>query len=432
MKLALFNKLHKAYRILKEMGWRALLQKVIWRLTYIDYRSIYSLEAFYFSNSMDFSSQHLLMSKRIHQIYSGKLDIRNITWFLPEFGNIYYGGIYTILRFADYLKRQRGIENRFVVLGRGKESQIAERITKVFPALVNQSVECFQQYEQVIDFRSSDAAIATFWTTAYFLLRFNKTKRKFYFMQDYEPVFYPNGSVFAQVEATYRFGFYGIANTPTLHQIYVQKYGGQADYFMPCVDTNIFYPPEKINNHESPPVKIFFYGRPSFTHKGFELGIQALRLIKKQLGNRVQIVAAGENWNPKQYNLDGIIENLGLLDYYKTAELYRTCRVSLVMNLTRHPSYLPFELMASGTLVVANYNPATTWLLKDEENCYLAEASATCLADKIKEGVLNLEERTRIVNNASQMIKKRYWNWAEEFDKIYHYMLNPDIASKNK
>jgi len=103
-----------------------------------------------------------------------------------------------------------------------------------------------------------------------------------------------------------------------------------------------------------------------------------------------------------------------------------------VMNLTRHPSYLPFELMASGTLVVANYNPATTWLLKDEENCYLAEASATCLADKIKEGVLNLEERTRIVNNASQMIKKRYWNWAEEFDKIYHYMLNPNIASKNK
>jgi hypothetical protein len=44
------------------------------------------------------------------------------------------------------------------------------------------------------------------------------------------------------------------------------------------------------------------------------------------------------------------VENLGLLDYRQTADLYRTCHAGAVLMLTRHPSYIPLELMASGAL----------------------------------------------------------------------------------
>ncbi len=57
------------------------------------------------------------------------------------------------------------------------------------------------------DLPASDVAICTFWVSAYFLLKFNKTKRKYYFIQDYEPLFYPGGATFALAESTYRFGF---------------------------------------------------------------------------------------------------------------------------------------------------------------------------------------------------------------------------------
>jgi hypothetical protein len=36
----------------------------------------------------------------------------------------------------------------------------------------------------------TDACIATYWTTAYYQLLFKQTRRKFYFVQDYEPMFY--------------------------------------------------------------------------------------------------------------------------------------------------------------------------------------------------------------------------------------------------
>src|ERR1035441_8673683 len=50
---------------------------------------------------------------------------------------------------------------------------------------------------------------------------------------------------------------------------------------------------------------------------------------------------------------------------------------------TRHPSYLPLELMACGAAVVTNRNPYTGWLLRDGENCVLAETSPSALAESL-------------------------------------------------
>jgi beta-1,2-rhamnosyltransferase WsaF-like protein len=70
-----------------------------------------------------------------------------------------------------------------------------------------------RSYQEWAMMRESDAAISTLWTTAYAALRFNNTRRKFCFVQDYESLFYPAGSIYALVEATYRLGYGGICNT---------------------------------------------------------------------------------------------------------------------------------------------------------------------------------------------------------------------------
>ena len=117
--------------------------------------------------------------------------------------------------------------------------------------------------------------------------------------------------------------------------------------------------------------------------------------MKHRLGANVRIVAAGASWDPGDHELKGVVENLGLLSYTQTADLYRTCDAGLVLMFTRHPSYLPLELMASGCLVVTNRNPATQWLLRDRENCLLAQSSATCLAAALEWAAAHPDERRR-------------------------------------
>ena len=52
-----------------------------------------------------------------------------------------------------------------------------------------------------------------------------------------------------------------------------------------------------------------------------------------------------------------------------------------MMMMTKHPSYLPFEFMSCGGLLISNNNRANHWLLRDGENCLLAPASAPAIAD---------------------------------------------------
>jgi O-antigen biosynthesis protein len=427
--MPLSKDLHTAFDIRKEMGWNGLWRAIRRRASRVfdsgDAWGRYGQDARVFSTLMDFSREDLERSLEVHRKNPGPLEIKNITWLLPDFQHQYYGGILTLLRFADYFSRARGVENRFAVLGSTPEDQISRKIEESFPGLTGSPVRAFNLYEQVRNLEPSDVGVATLWGTAYFLLRFNQVKRKFYFMQDYEPLFYPAGSISSQVDATYSFGFFGIANTSTIREIYEREYGGRAEHFIPCVDPDIFHPAVNPWSSNGDPLTVFFYGRPQHPRNGFELGAQALRLLKKRLGTRVRIISAGDNWHPREHDLQGIVENLGLLGYQETAELYRRCQVGLIMMFTRHPSYLPFELMASGCLVVTNFNPGTAWFLKDKENCLLSRPSATWLAETIERGLTDEPERVRITTNASQLIREKYSDWDAQMDKIFRYMSNP-------
>ena len=262
------------------------------------------------------------------------------------------------------------------------------------------------------------------WSTAYYALRYNSTKRKFYFLQDYEPIFYPAGSICAQVQSTYRFGFYGIANTSSVKEAYEQS-GGIGQFFVPAVDTGIFHPAEGDGRKSGEPYTVFFYGRPEHPRNGFELGAAAMRRLKARMEDRVRIVAAGAAWHPSEFGLKAVLENRGMLSYQQTAELYCHCHAGLAMMFTRHPSYLPFELMASGCLVVSNHNPATTWFLKDRENCILSGTSASQLAETLERALLDEKDRTRITANALDQVQKHYSRWEDQIERMYEYMRDP-------
>ncbi|MGC4441694.1 glycosyltransferase family 1 protein, partial [Streptococcus suis] len=66
------------------------------------------------------------------------------------------------------------------------------------------------EVRELAEFKNQDVVFATSWDTAYAAFNLKeKNLHKFYFVQDFEPVFYGLGSRYKLAEATYKFGFYG-------------------------------------------------------------------------------------------------------------------------------------------------------------------------------------------------------------------------------
>ena len=222
---------------------------------------------------------------------------------------------------------------------------------------------------------------------------------------------------------SYRFGFEGLCNTEPLRAIYQGRYGGEAIAFTPQVDRKVFFPGPA--EHRWPRARVFFYARPNNPRNAFELSAAALKRLKHRLGSSVEILCAGADFNPDAYGLEGVVEPLGWLPYEQTGDLYRTCHVGLSSMLTPHPSYLPFELMACGGLVVSLRNEAD-WLLQDGVTCLIAEASASNLAAKLFQAVTGWEEHARLRANAARVVSRLSGQgWAAELAPVVSFMTRP-------
>ncbi len=364
---------------------------------------------------------------RLHEKTRGRAQVKSINWFIPDFETPFYGGVHTILRFADYFRRKHNVNSRFVVLGTGPEEYIRSALRLAFPSLSDSDIIICSPWNdaEIRALPGADVAIATQWLTAYVVSRVERTRRKFYLIQDFEPMFYPAGTVYALAEQTYRMGLYGIASGPTLREMYEGEYGGSAIHYNSCVDTSLFHPGNSERKSDGP-FRVFLFGRPGHWRSSYELAISALGILKARWKDQLHIITAG-SWAVSTDPVGAsIVDNLGLLDYKATPELYRSCDVGLVLTMSKNPSYVTLEMLASGSLVISNYNRAASWLLRDGENCLLTEPTAESLYHAIEKGLLDRELRRRLTDQAVADIRERHSDWEPEMEKVYQYLCDPD------
>jgi hypothetical protein len=99
--------------------------------------------------------------------------------------------------------------------------------------------------------------------------------------------------------------------------------------------------------------------------------------------------------------------------------------------LTPHPSYLPFELMACGALVVALRNEANAWLLEDGVTCLTAEATASDLAAKLFKAVTAWDELGGIRTNAARTVSSLAGRgWSAELADVVAFMTRPKAVAE--
>jgi O-antigen biosynthesis protein len=150
----------------------------------------------------------------------------------------------------------------------------------------------------------------------------------------------------------------------------------------------------------------------------------ALREVKERLGDQVRIVTAG-SWATDPDAADAI-KQLGLLPYKATGELYRHCDVGLALTVSKHPSYLPLELMACGVPVVAFDNPWGYWILKDGENSLLARRTVNGIVDALERACTNRTLRQELAAHAVADIAAGHGSWDSAFRGIYDYLCDPE------
>jgi GT2 family glycosyltransferase/glycosyltransferase involved in cell wall biosynthesis len=354
------------------------------------------------------------------------LDVRTVNWFLPDIDSPFYGGINTALRIADHLTRHHGVQNRFVMWTSPNESYVRSALTAAFPILGDSPIIFHESPlpESVNEAPRADVAVATQWVTAYSVTNFDKATRKAYLIQDFEPMFYPAGTLFALAEATYRLGLHGLCNSPTMARIYTESYGGRGMAFTPAVDRTVFHPNGRVERHRGDPVTIFLYSRPGHWRNCWELASVALAETKRLLGDRVRLVTAGSWARPE--DLGGGITHLGLLDYRSTGALYRTCDIGIALTVSEHPSYLPLELMASGAAVISFDKPAFSWLLRDEENCLRVPLNVDGLVGALERLVGDQELRAQLAKEALADIDRDFSSWDANLRGIYPFLCDPN------
>ena len=222
----------------------------------------------------------------------------------------------------------------------------------------------------------SSSIFATSWETAYLVRDVSFECNKFYFVQDFEPYFFPRGSMYTFAENTYKMGFFGITAGSWLSSKLSNEYGMLTDYYNFGYDRYKY----KLSTHSSRN-EILFYVRPYTERRGFEIGIIALEIFSK-MHPEIKINLVG--WDVSNYNIDFPYTNLKTLEPDDLPELYNRCVAGLVLSYT-NMSLLPLELLACGTIPVINDSPSNHLVENDDYFVYAQEslrqiAEALCVA----------------------------------------------------
>lgn len=244
----------------------------------------------------------------------------------------------------------------------------------------------------------ADVVFATGWETAYPVFNDKSQARKFYFVQDFEPYFYPVGSEYVLAENTYKMNFYGLTAGGWLAHKLKSEYGMQTDHYDFGTDSNLY----RFENYKKRK-EIFFYARPVTVRRGFELGIMALELFHKQRPDYT-ITLAG--WDVSEYDIPFPYKNLKTLKLEELSAIYNQCAAGLVVSLT-NMSLLPLELLSSGVIPIVNDAPNNKEV-SNNPYIYFAESSPDGLAKALIETV-DRKDLPQYAAKAAESVKDLSW-----------------------
>lgn len=217
-----------------------------------------------------------------------------------------------------------------------------------------------------------DMVIATGWDTAETVFKTDCDK-KMYFIQDFEPWFFPMSSEYMMAEQTYTYGLQGVTIGKWLSSKIGNNYPTPTTYFNFCADLKKYHK-LKDTKKEKAVCLIFQPGKPRRCDR---MALRALQIVQK-IDPEIKIYLYGSS-RRKVHNLKAT--HLGTITEEECNKLYNRCSVGLCMSAS-NPSRIPFEMMAAGLPVVELYHENNLYDLP-EDGCLLSEPNPEAIATAI-------------------------------------------------
>lgn len=315
------------------------------------------------------------------------------------------------------------IQNVNALIRAGYECDIFVEVDGVStPEMVKQKInEWYEPCDAGVyvgfDFQKEyDLLFATGWQTIDFVRKL-PAKKKAYFIQDFEPWFFPMGDQYIITENSYRYGFLPVTIGKWLAHKMKSEFGSNAEFFDFGADLNVYKPLDNIEKENA----ICFVYQPEKPRRCDYIGLKALKLVKKMKPD-VHIYLYGSN---AEANFDFECENLHIIPIEKCNELYNKCKVGLCISAS-NPSRIPFEMMAAGLPVVELYRENNLYDLPDE-GVLLAEPTPEGIASSIVHLLDNPRECERMSDFGTNFMKDYPLERGfEQFLKAVENMLKTD------
>ncbi|MBD9374409.1 glycosyltransferase family 4 protein [Rhizobium sp. ARZ01] len=243
------------------------------------------------------------------------------------------------------------------------------------------------------------AVLATGWPSAYGVYNARCAGKRFYFIQDYEPYFYPVGTNSVLAENTYRMGFHGITAGRWLADKLAREFGMDTDYFPFGCDTTRYRRDPSTERSG-----VVFYARLGTPRRAVELGLLALELFAKRQP-QIEVHIFGNDFGDLPFKFT----NHGLVSPDKLNEIYNTCFAGLTLSLT-NVSLVPYEMLASGCIPIVNDADHNRVVL-DNPSVRYASLTPHSLAAAL-EDVICARDFESVSREAATSVASRSWDTA--------------------
>ena len=379
-----------------------------------EYKEVYEIQEF-IKNKYKLNDD-LIEKQRIRRVMMGYTENKNnngtkgkVAWFVPMLlkGS---GGHRTIFQNINALIKEG--YSCDVYVGDFNMHSPAELLSMINEYYGEFNGDVFADWNNPL--KEYDVCVATAYNSAPIVNRID-CKKKMYFIQDFEPYFFPIGTDYITAENTYKYGFYGITIGKWLSHKMRDEFNLKTSYFHFCADLNVYKKLDNVKKEDS----ICFIFQPDKPRRCDIIALKALQLVKEEKPN-IKIYTYGSikrNIN----NLD--VEQLGIIPIEECNELYNKCRVGICMSAS-NPSRIPFEMMAAGLPVVELYRDNNLYDFPDG-GVMLSDSTPSAIATSI----LNILDDEKLQEKMSKEgikfmkdypLEKGYEEFIDAFNNFYN------------
>ncbi len=254
-----------------------------------------------------------------------------------------------------------------------------------------------------------DIAVATTWLSAYHLYRHrHRYSYKAYFIQDFEPAFFPEGDLYRLALNSYRMGLHMVSlgpwNKARVENATAVRNVDWIDFPFENKQYEIVYIPKHLEN----PIRIAVYFKLD-TKRGPHILLQALERLVSELskkGKKCDIFYFGV---PRYVKLP-FGRNLGQLKYPQLRDLYLSCDLGVVGSFS-NISLVDYEMIAS-SLPVVEFADGSAPSFFSREHVILAQTDPGSFARTVMTYLTDTDRLNSMIKAAQAAICTKTWESA--------------------